>query len=469
MFLCLPYIYGINVEVSDVEGSKYKNELLWLEKLNLMNVDISLKEYKENVSRGSFIQLVYDLFAGKDKENNYNIVFDDVSTSDNRYNAIAWSYNKGIISGRNLNIFAPNDPIRLEEVLIILGRLNGFELKTLPKDMPWYYYGLAWANENNIVYIDTDLNQFISMEKLSSLLYQYYYLDREEMGKKANSLILVDYGYNLLVRPEEELSLIKEQGIGYYELLTEKYKGYHIETEGTLEYVCVFTDEYYKEVQRILKEIEIENLKLERFSYLKNSKIVSYNDLQYYIMASNPLFTSMTFEKRDNIYYLVYDLKLDLLELKKSFEIMNKEIEVLRGKSLQDIIFYITDKLNYNYDAVDNKNLARTKNFITSAVIRNSVVCGGYSSYSMYLLNKLGYPCIYVMGSERLENGELKNTTHAWNLIYVDGRWRKYDITWTTRDRLEYMNMNEKSDNYEILKHPEAIAMAKLLLVDVRV
>ena len=72
-----------------------------------------------------------------------------------------------------------------------------------------------------------------------------------------------------------------------------------------------------------------------------------------------------------------------------------------------------------------------------SALVDGSTVCAGYSRAFQYLLQQLGIPCYYCTGF----SGE----DHAWNILYVDGKYRNVDVTWDDTEELTYDYYN-KSD-----------------------
>ena len=62
-------------------------------------------------------------------------------------------------------------------------------------------------------------------------------------------------------------------------------------------------------------------------------------------------------------------------------------------------------------------------NSIVNIMVDGRGLCGCYAKTAQYLLNGLGIPCAYITGQA---GGE----THAWNLMWIDGRPTWMDPTW---------------------------------------
>lgn len=72
--------------------------------------------------------------------------------------------------------------------------------------------------------------------------------------------------------------------------------------------------------------------------------------------------------------------------------------------------------VSYQADAEQDQN-------IISTFIYGQTVCQGYASGYQYLMNKLGIPSFIV-------TGRASGSSHAWNMIYLDGNWYCVDVTW---------------------------------------
>lgn len=90
------------------------------------------------------------------------------------------------------------------------------------------------------------------------------------------------------------------------------------------------------------------------------------------------------------------------------------------GASEYDRVRYVFDYLASNIEYVigspENQN-------IISVFVYGQTVCQGYASATQYLLSELGIQSAIV-------TGEAEGTSHAWNLVRMDGEYYFVDTTW---------------------------------------
>lgn len=83
---------------------------------------------------------------------------------------------------------------------------------------------------------------------------------------------------------------------------------------------------------------------------------------------------------------------------------------------------YMIERCEYVEGAENNQN-------ILSSLVSNQTVCAGYAKGVQYLLNQLGIPCSYIVGTIiNPEEGE--NSYHAWNMVEIDNDYYYMDATW---------------------------------------
>lgn len=83
---------------------------------------------------------------------------------------------------------------------------------------------------------------------------------------------------------------------------------------------------------------------------------------------------------------------------------------------------YMIERCEYVEGAENNQN-------ILSSLVNNQTVCAGYAKGVQYLLNQLGIPCSYIVGTIiNPEEGE--NSYHAWNMVEIDSDYYYMDATW---------------------------------------
>lgn len=81
---------------------------------------------------------------------------------------------------------------------------------------------------------------------------------------------------------------------------------------------------------------------------------------------------------------------------------------------------YIVLNTQYRIGSEDNQN-------ICSVLLNKESVCQGYAKTLQYLLQKVGITCEMVSGT--VDNGQT-TSTHAWDIVKIDGNWYYVDPTW---------------------------------------
>lgn len=111
----------------------------------------------------------------------------------------------------------------------------------------------------------------------------------------------------------------------------------------------------------------------------------------------------------------------------------NKIVNILSAfkTDIDKIIFlheYLSDRADYDY-TYQNHNAY-------NCLIDRSCVCEGYARTFMMLIKKAGVSCNYISSEEN---------NHAWNSVYLDGKWYYVDVTWDdTAKTHENLLMSEK-------------------------
>lgn len=145
---------------------------------------------------------------------------------------------------------------------------------------------------------------------------------------------------------------------------------------------------------------------------------------------------------------LAFYKKSDSLVDSDSEEIIEKAKSITNGiesnyEKVLAVHNWIANNIWYDYDYLNGKT--QSTEYIASDVLKSKkTVCQGYADLAAALLRAIGIPAKvtngYAMGigssgqwSEQLLSS--KKTNHAWNEVYVDGRWVIFDCTWDTNNQ----------------------------------
>jgi hypothetical protein len=109
----------------------------------------------------------------------------------------------------------------------------------------------------------------------------------------------------------------------------------------------------------------------------------------------------------------------------------------------------LEDKSDYEISKLIHDRLAAFMSYQSSendqtiygALVEQEAVCAGYASAYQYLMQKLGYQCVRVIGYVGDEH-------HAWCMAKLDGEWYHIDPTWgdqTGTTNFYYFAMTEET------------------------
>lgn len=145
-------------------------------------------------------------------------------------------------------------------------------------------------------------------------------------------------------------------------------------------------------------------------------------------------------------YYRFYDKKIGnhLSVYNKAVEITeNCKSDEARVKAIHD---WVADYVYYDYDSynIGGGGVQDPGEILTMTPMRS--VCQGYANLTEALCRAVGIPCKTVNGyalglsanpywtSDILNSDE---TNHAWNEVYLNGKWTILDTTWDSRNTYE--------------------------------
>lgn len=127
-------------------------------------------------------------------------------------------------------------------------------------------------------------------------------------------------------------------------------------------------------------------------------------EVQYITFSGRYLYDKQEVARRQKAIDIVVEEKTGRLHGGDEYETVKRVYE--------DLIL----STDYSMESPDNQN-------ICSVFLDGKSVCNGYAKAAQYLLNYLGIPCIIV-------NGKAGGSSHAWNIVEIDGAYYQMDATW---------------------------------------
>ena len=107
-------------------------------------------------------------------------------------------------------------------------------------------------------------------------------------------------------------------------------------------------------------------------------------------------------------------------------QVKNQILQNRSGNAYDDIRMvhdYLVENIEYD-TTVSQSNIYN----VYGALVNGRAVCEGYARSFKYLMDKLGIPCILVIGTGTNSQGQTEN--HAWNYVQLNGTWYAIDCTW---------------------------------------
>lgn len=102
-------------------------------------------------------------------------------------------------------------------------------------------------------------------------------------------------------------------------------------------------------------------------------------------------------------------------ELKKATE---ETIENLKNKSDKEKATEVKQWIRSNCKYTKKVNNMWDES-LYGCLVKGNATCLGYSQAMYYMMSELNVPCRIVTSKY-----------HAWNEVFIDGEWVKYDVTW---------------------------------------
>ena len=133
---------GIINPFTDVaEGAWYYDDVLWAYANGLMN-GTAPDAFSPglNLTRAMLVTILYRYAGEPDTDQASLAPFVDTNSDAYYYNAVLWAAQNGIVGGYGNGIFGPNDPIKRQDLAVILMRYMDYKEIVLPVTLQWIFF-----------------------------------------------------------------------------------------------------------------------------------------------------------------------------------------------------------------------------------------------------------------------------------------------------------------------------------------
>ena len=131
--------------------------------------------------------------------------------------------------------------------------------------------------------------------------------------------------------------------------------------------------------------------------------------------------------ENSNYFAEGFTSKAQVQDAKRKIEnIKNSILQNVTGDTYKDILYihdYLVENIDYDQDYSSIGSYS-----MYGALIDKECVCEGYAKTLKYLLNAANIPCEIIQGQATSSSG--KTESHAWNIVYLEGKWYYIDATW---------------------------------------
>ncbi len=214
----------------------------------------------------------------------------------------------------------------------------------------------------------------------------------------------------------------------YYDMNTHEYYFYQLTSE--------VDKENYRKIQDALNNLEPKIKLKEVYTFDKMKTLI------YFVLNDHPeifwfgnCFNSKIYITGNGSTNIKYIMTKEEIE-KAQYEIDMFEMELKIKAIKRSMTPYEKEVAIYDYISKNAKfdefHVLGDKDYSQGiySVVKGKTVCRGYSLMFKYLCNKIGIPCIVVVGTSEPDiESTNKNNDHGWNEVMIDGDWYIVDIT----------------------------------------
>lgn len=133
----------------------------------------------------------------------------------------------------------------------------------------------------------------------------------------------------------------------------------------------------------------------------------------------------------------VYDLDSVAPIKEKALEIVKEAGAKTDYEKALAVHIWLSNNIAYDYDNYFGNEYAEPVHDAYECLVQRKGVCGNFADLFEAMMTVLGIPCAQVVGYSGCYKSDAETIEdHAWNAVYIDGRWILCDATWDCVDAI---------------------------------
>lgn len=292
---------------------------------------------------------------------------------------------------------------------------------------------VRWDAENNTAHIES------------------YYHEFENIDFKDKKFVYIEKAtnYNKIIYDGKEISKDYLNILKY----TDQYKAY---IENNTLYIYSFQYLYdlnyiYGKLKSIKNDFNKTGVGEERLTALSNEEhLLFIGMLKTGAYVNSWEYTPFETKQRDNFYYCIAEDDTYVPAYEKLVEMAN-EIKKQTSNKTEQI-------------KLANNKICSITDYDISALSINKLVnegkgnCTPYAKAFAIMMDSLDIPCFYIMGTRYGEG-------HAWDCVFVDGKWKFVDVTYndTTNNLYLLTDIEETNKEYNYVMDEDIAAAIEVM------
>jgi hypothetical protein len=239
-------------------------------------------------------------------------------------------------------------------------------------------------------------------------IYEWY---EEKYGEK-----LPEYNSEFVIN-----SLVEKSDIYYYNTLTDNQKKIYVSVANAVKNLN--TNFELIGYEYIDEETASKDIEVGVYKFLLDHPEVFYTNDKYMISTTTNIFGTKINLILEYLVSSHEELNYKISEVNKNIDkvlsnVKDRNSEFYTELGIHDYIAKNTKY--YDYENIDD--IPINCHNIYGTLVENSAVCDGFAKSMKLILNRCGIESIVV-------TGDLKNESHAWNLVKINNNWYNLDLT----------------------------------------